>query len=102
MHDPDAPSGDYLHWLIWNISPQTTMVAENSVPAGAAVGKNTSGANKYAAPCPPSGTHHYIFDLYALDISINLPDSSSREDVQSAMSNHVLAQATLTGLFPGN
>lgn len=99
MHDPDAPSGDFLHWLVWNIPIQTATIAENSVSDGAVQGKNASGTNKYIGPCPPSGTHHYKFDLYALDDNINLPDSSSREDVESAMSSHVLARSTLTGLF---
>jgi Raf kinase inhibitor-like YbhB/YbcL family protein len=102
MHDPDAPSGDFLHWLVWNVAPQTTAIAENSVPFGAIQGKNTSGTNKYIAPCPPSGTHHYVFDLYALDTAINLPDSFSRENVETAMSSHVLARATLIGLFSNN
>jgi Raf kinase inhibitor-like YbhB/YbcL family protein len=99
MHDPDAPSGDYSHWLVWNISPQTTTITENSAPAGAVEGPNGSGNNKYAGPCPPSGTHHYKFDLYALDDMVNLPAASSRQDVDSAMSSHVLAHSTLTGLF---
>jgi hypothetical protein len=99
MHDPDAPSGDFLHWIVWNIAPQTTAISENSVPSNAVQGKNTAGSNKYGGPCPPSGTHHYKFDLYALDEVINLPGSTSREDVESAMSSHVLARSTLTGLF---
>lgn len=102
MHDPDAPSGDFLHWIVWNIAPQTTAISENSVLAGAVEGKNTAGSNKYAGPCPPSGTHHYEFDLYALDDMINLPGSTSREDVESAMSSHILARSTLTGLFSNN
>jgi Raf kinase inhibitor-like YbhB/YbcL family protein len=102
IHDPDAPSGDFLHWLVWNIPPQTTIITENSAPVGAIQGKNGSGNNRYAGPCPPSGTHHYRFDLYALDDVVNLPDSSSRIDVESAMSSHVLARSTLTGLFTSN
>lgn len=102
MHDPDAVSGDFLHWMVWNIAPQTTVINENSVPPDAVQGVNTAGTNKYTAPCPPSGTHHYKFDLYALDDMINLPGSSSREDVESAMSSHVLARSTLVGLFSNN
>jgi Raf kinase inhibitor-like YbhB/YbcL family protein len=98
MHDPDAVSGDYLHWIIWNIAPRTITIGENSVPIDAVQGINTSGTNKYMGPCPPSGTHHYKFDLYALDDMINLPGSTSREDVESAMASHVLARSTLTGL----
>jgi hypothetical protein len=99
LHDPDAPSGDFLHWIVWNILPETNEINEDSVPPDAVQGMNTAGSNKYAGPCPPSGTHHYKFDLYALDDMINLPGSTSREDVESAMASHVLARSTLTGLF---
>src|SRR6266568_2267554 len=70
MDDPDAPVGTWVHWVAWNIAPQTTEIIEHSVPAGAVQGRNSWGRNSYGGPCPPSGTHRYFFKLYALDASL--------------------------------
>jgi len=101
MHDPDAPGGDYLHWLVWDIPPGTDSIPVNSVPVGAVQGKNSGGNTGYTGPCPPqgSGTHHYIFDFYALDTSLNLPTNSSLDDVMKAQGGHVLDHCELVGLF---
>ena len=69
VDDPDAPGGTFTHWVVWNIAPSTTSVAEGLTPAGASEGKNTYGQSGYGAPCPPRGEHHYVFTLYALDAS---------------------------------
>src|SRR3990167_8451418 len=60
MDDPDAPMGTWVHWLLFNIKPDTTQIAEGSVPAGAIQAK-TNRANSYGGPCPPSGYHRYFF-----------------------------------------
>lgn len=101
MHDPDAPNGDYLHWLIWDIPPGTESIPVNSVPVGAVQGQNGSGDTGYTGPCPPagSGTHHYIFDLYALDAPLNLPTNSNLGDVIKAQADHILDHCELVGLF---
>jgi Raf kinase inhibitor-like YbhB/YbcL family protein len=102
MHDPDTPTGDYLHWMMWDIGPSTQSISANSVPVGAVQGANDSQNNVYAGPCPPkgTGTHRYMFELYALDISLNLkPDTTSRAQLEEAMKNHILEKTTLTGLF---
>lgn len=98
MHDPDAPGADFLHWTIWNISPETTIIEEDSTPQGALLGKTDFGHPHYGGPCPPSGTHRYVFDLYALNKRLDLAVGSSREDLLKAMQDHVVAQTTLTGL----
>jgi Raf kinase inhibitor-like YbhB/YbcL family protein len=99
MHDPDAVSGDYLHWLMWDIPPNTESIPVNSVPVGAVQGTNDSGSTGYTGPCPPagSGTHNYIFDFYALDTTLDLPAGSKMADVIVAHKGHVLDHCALTG-----
>ncbi|HET6864100.1 MAG TPA: YbhB/YbcL family Raf kinase inhibitor-like protein [Candidatus Saccharimonadales bacterium] len=101
MHDPDAPSGDYLHWLLWDIPPSTESIAVNSVPIGAVQGTNDSGETGYAGPCPPagSGAHKYIFDFYALDNTLDLPAGAKIADVIVAQKGHMLDHCALTGTF---
>jgi Raf kinase inhibitor-like YbhB/YbcL family protein len=101
MHDPDAVSGDYLHWLVWDIPPSTESIPVNSVPVGAIQGKNGSGQNSYSGPCPPkgTGTHRYIFDFYALDTTLDLPGEAGIQDVIKAQKGHVLNHYGLSGTF---
>ena len=100
LHDPDAPrEGDFLHWLVWNIDPATTLVKEESVPPGSVEGLNDGGRNDYFAPCPHSGTHHYRFVLYALDTRLDLPGSAALPSFGAAIRGHVLAEAELVGAY---
>src|SRR5438876_9788033 len=77
VDDPDAPSGLFTHWLIWNISSQTTTIAEGSTPKGVQ-GTNDFGKSGYGGPCPPSGTHRYYFKIFALDRELDLPFGAKR------------------------
>jgi hypothetical protein len=97
LEDPDAPGGTYVHWIIWNITP-TAKIDEDSVPQGAVQGLNTAGTNTYESPCPPYGTHRYIFNAYALDTMLSLSQKAERADLEPAMKGHILASASLTGL----
>lgn len=99
VDDPDAPSGVFTHWLVWNIKPDTAAIDENSVPAGAVLGKNDAGSNRYLGPCPPSGTHHYRFKIYALDTVLDLAGSAEKADLEKAMDGHILDQGLLTGVY---
>jgi Raf kinase inhibitor-like YbhB/YbcL family protein len=101
MHDPDAPTEDFVHWLIWDMQPGTHSVRANSTPVGAMQGATSFGNNEYGGPCPPagSGTHRYIFELYALDCSLNLSSTTTREKLQKTMKGHILEKATLIGLI---
>ena len=100
MHDPDAPrQGGWTHWVVWNIDPATKEIAENTVPAGAVQGRTDSGTNKWGGPCPPSGTHHYQFMLYALDTMLDLPDTTTKSDLEKAMAGHIMEQSTLVGTY---
>ena len=96
MDDPDAPGGDFVHWVMWNI-PVDKTIAENTAPG--VQGMNGRGDNKYTGPCPPSGTHHYHFKLYALDGVLELPESTDKQGLIKAMEGHILASGELIGTF---
>lgn len=96
MDDPDAPSGDFVHWVMWNIPVQNT-IAENSAPG--VQGMNGRDATGYTGPCPPSGTHHYHFKVYALDAMLDLPTTTDKQGLLKAMDGHILQQGELIGLF---
>ena len=96
MDDPDAPKGTFVHWVMWNM-PVTKTLRENTAPG--TQGKNGRGENKYTGPCPPSGTHHYHFKIYALDTRLDIPASSDKAALLYAMKGHILAEGELTGLY---
>lgn len=98
MDDPDAPAGTWDHWIEFNIPPSTVTVSEDAGLLGTP-GTNSWGRTGYGGPCPPGGTHRYFFKLYALDTALNLPEGSSKQDVEAAMAGHVLANAELIGLY---
>lgn len=99
VDDPDAPVGDWVHWLMWNISPKTEKIGENSVPENAVEGMTDFGRVGWGGPCPPSGVHRYQFKLYALDTILNLPQSTKKRDLEKAMQGHILDEAKLIGLY---
>mgnify|MGYP001006343548 FL=1 len=99
LNDPDSVGGDWSHWVAWNIDPKTSNIAENSVPTGAVVGKTDFGNNKYGGPCPPSGSHKYIFYLYALDTSLDIPQNSTKADLLKALEGHLIAETELMGVY---
>jgi Raf kinase inhibitor-like YbhB/YbcL family protein len=99
MDDPDAPVGLFTHWLVWNIDPKTTEIAENSVPNGAAEGTNDYPNPGYGGPQPPSGTHRYYFKIFALDQTLNLKSGAKRKEVDAAMQGHVIGQGELIGRY---
>jgi len=100
MDDPDAPRlTAFVHWVMWNIPANTILISEGKVPNGAIQGNNSRNESHYTGPCPPSGTHHYHFVLYALDNKISLPAGASKNDLKAAMKGHILAQSELIGLY---
>ena len=98
VDDPDAPSGLFTHWIVWNISPETSTVAEGSTPKGVQ-GTNDFGKSSYGGPCPPSGTHRYYFKIVALDRELNLPFGAQRSQLDAAIKGHVIAQGELIGRY---
>lgn len=100
VDDPDAPGGTFDHWVVWNISPDTTTIPRDwTPPAGVAVGANSSDEARYMGPCPPSGTHHYHFKVFALSSQLDLKEGSSASALVTAMNGHVVGHGELIGTF---
>ena len=103
--DPDAPVGTWVHWVIYDLPPETRQLGEGvpkdeTLPSGARQGRNDFRRIGYGGPCPPPGpAHRYFFKLYALDSKLNLKAGASKSAVEKAMSGHVLAQASWMGLY---
>jgi len=99
IDDPDAPVGNWVHWVVWNIDPGAREIGEGKAPLRGIEGKNDWGRNGYGGPCPPSGTHRYFFKLYALDTTLNLGPTTTKKDLERAMDGHILARGQLIGLY---
>ncbi len=106
--DPDAPVGTWVHWVMWNWPADTAEIPErlpksdtlpNGARQGLCWGVEQFSRVGYFGPCPPSGTHRYVFKAYALDAPLILPERSTVSDLRAAMNGHVLAEAKLTGLY---
>lgn len=103
--DPDAPGGDWVHWVLFNLPADTTKLEEGlpakpSLPNGALQGINDFGEPGYGGPWPPPGRpHRYFFKVYALDTRLNLPSAARKKDLLKAMQGHILAQGHLFGTF---
>lgn len=98
VDDPDAPAGTWVHWVLYNIPPDVSTIKEDNVSDGLQ-GKNSFGKSSYGGPCPPSGTHRYYFKLYALNTILPVFDHPDKKAIETAMKNHILAQAELIGLY---
>jgi len=104
MDDPDAPSGDFVHWVIFSIPAESDFLEEDietagELPSGMKQGKNSGGRLGYTPPCPPSGTHRYFFKLYALNAEIKLKAGISKQDLLNAMQGHILDSAEMIGRY---
>ena len=102
MDDPDAMDvvgKVWVHWVLWNISPNTKEIPENSIPEDSIEGKTDFGEIGYGGPAPPDKEHIYIFKLYALDEILNLKPGSTKVEVEENMKNHILIETKLEGRF---
>lgn len=99
VDDPDAPAKTWVHWIIYNIPPQTTSVDENSVPQNAKLGTTDFGKSGYGGPCPPSGTHRYFFKVYALDAMFEDLKNPAKDVLEQKMQGHIVGQGELVGLY---
>jgi Raf kinase inhibitor-like YbhB/YbcL family protein len=103
VDDPDAPGGDWVHWVLFNIPAQVRSLASAAeTPVGAVSGRNSWRRTGYRGPCPPNGTHRYFFKLYALDTVLNLDSSANKQDVMAAMKGHILESTELRGSYTRN
>ncbi|MGI8840867.1 MAG: YbhB/YbcL family Raf kinase inhibitor-like protein [Caulobacteraceae bacterium] len=107
LEDPDAPGPrPFVHWTIWNIPAGVTSLPEGVAtgarppsPAGATQGANDAGGTGYFGPKPPSGVHHYRFQVFALDAALDLPGGAGRSALSAAMNGHVVARGELAATF---
>lgn len=102
--DPDAPGGIWVHWVLYNLPPDTKELKEG-IPTdarlgnGACQGVNDFGSVGYGGPAPPSGTHRYYFTLYALDCELEFSTGCRKHDLTKAIRGHILAEAQLMGQY---
>ena len=86
MDDPDAPSGTFVHWVKFNISPSIVKIEEGS-------------DSNYIGPCPPDKEHRYFFKLYSLDTMLDLQQGATKSQIETAMQGHILQKTELVGLY---
>lgn len=98
IDDPDAPGGTWDHWVVWNISPKITSINEGSLPLNSDIGTNSYNKTEYSGPCPPSGTHHYHFKIFALDTVLDFSLPGNSNDLRQAMTGHILDQNETVGI----
>jgi Raf kinase inhibitor-like YbhB/YbcL family protein len=102
MDDPDAPGGDFTHWIVFNVRPDAPSIAEASdlADSGAVLGLNGFNRVAYSGPCPPKmELHRYFLRVFALDALLPVKPGANREAIDTAMSGHVLAEGALMGTF---
>ncbi len=103
--DPDAPSGTFVHWVLYDIPGDLASLPGGVAKTGTVQGVGIQGTNSarktgYMGPCPPRGNpHRYFFKLYALDAKLNLKEGASKADVENAMKGHILAQGQVMGKY---
>ncbi len=99
VDDPDAPRGTYVHWVVVDIPAGVTSSAENAAPSGGVQVKNSAGKPSWTGPCPPSGTHHYRFTIYALPAVTGLDAGASLDAAIKAIDANASEQGRLTGTY---
>ena len=102
MDDQDAMGAVgkvWVHWVVWNIDPTKPFITGNPRESGFVEGMTDFGEVGYGGPAPPDKRHTYIFKLYALDSKLDLPEGSTKSELENAMEGHIIEQATLTGTY---
>jgi len=101
IDDPDAPKATpFAHWVVYDIPPSTRELVEGKAPPrGATEGINDFGRRGYGGPKPPSGRHHYVFKLYALDMVIGAKEPLTKAELEAQLEGHVLDEAELVATY---
>jgi Raf kinase inhibitor-like YbhB/YbcL family protein len=102
--DPDAPAGDWVHWVLFNIPAQTAGLPEHFLAKGGSVPGLKAGItdfrnDEYGGPCPPGGVHRYFFKVYALDTMLGLKEGATKRELLQGMEGHILARGELVGKY---
>jgi Raf kinase inhibitor-like YbhB/YbcL family protein len=104
--DPDAPSGVWTHWILWNLPAASSRLLEGyaekkTLVSGARQGTNDFKKIGWGGPCPPSSTHRYHFTIFALDqvLPSTLTPRTTRSELMVAMEGHIIAQGELTASY---
>jgi hypothetical protein len=92
VDDSNAPVTPFVYWLVFDISPTTSQMAEGQLPPGAKVARNSTGGADYDAPCPGNRSHQYRFTVYALNTMLNLPAHTSLQSAWSAIAQHTIGR----------
>ena len=102
VDDPDAPAGNWVHWVAWNIPGvqiEEGISPSPRLPSGAVQGRNSWKRTGYGGPQPPSGTHRYFFRVHALDAQLDLSPDAGKEELERVMRGHVLASGEMMGKY---
>lgn len=108
VDDPDAPSGSFVHWLIWNLPPDLDKLPADIAPvrklddlSGALQGTNGFSDVGYRGPCPPTndGTHTYRFTLHALREPLSVDGGATQPELNSELQTARIASACFTGIY---
>lgn len=105
LDDPDAPSGTYTHWVMYDIPADTRELhpgiePRGTLPSGAHQGRNSARTIGYTPPCPPAGpAHRYFFHLYVLDRTLGLGEGATRDAVIDAMQGHILGESQIMATY---
>ena len=102
MDDPDAMEAVgkvWVHWVVWNIEPKNSKFEENSIPSNCIEGETDFGEIGYGGPAPPDKEHTYIFKLYALDQKLDVSKGFTKQQIELAIKNHIIAETILKGKY---
>lgn len=99
VDDPDAPRGTFTHWVVLDLPPNTTSLTGGALPSGATQATNSGGRAGWYPPCPPNGTHHYRFTVYALRQPTGLGDGAPLDKALRAVETEALAWGRLVGTY---
>ena len=104
LDDPDAPSGTFVHWIVFNMPVNSGGIGEASPAPPGLPALNSAGQMKYYPACPPNGEHRYFFKLYALDKMLDFkdPEKVDKKAIETQMKGHILDHAELIGRYSRN